>query len=404
MPDYDPILECIACGHKDLLPAFDLGWQPLANTYKTDASVAEHTYPLAINSCNHCRHIQLTHKVKSELLFKDYAYVSGVSKTALEFFDWFAHMSLKYFEQPPQSVLDIGCNDGSQLDCYKNLGMHTCGVDPAQTLYPHTSQRHNVICDFFRAGLVDGMFDIITVQNAFAHNSNQLELLENIKPLMKDSSVLFAVTSHADMLVNGEFDTIYHEHLSFYNIQSMRYLCTRAGLHLTDVRKHPIHGGSYIFVIQTQSRNADHVQHCVDLEKDKGLYSLEILKTFRQKAILCVNNTREFVQQCHNLNIPVVGYAAPAKSSVFLNYSRIKPQMIIEDTPLKQNTHSAGMNVPILPPSAFEKLQEYEKVCFIVLAWNFYPEIQNKILQRRPNKQDVFVKYLPHFEVSGSLV
>lgn len=400
--DVEPIVECVACGKDDLELIFDLAQQPLANSYKHSANDPEATFPLALNSCKHCRHLQLTHKINPHLLFKNYAYMSSVSRTTVEFFEWFATWSLSYFEKSPSTVLDIGCNDGSQLDIYKRLGLQTHGVDPATTLSAATSQRHRIVCDFFKASLFAQQFDLITVQNAFAHNSNQLELLINIKKLMTPTSVLCVVTSHAHMLTNGEFDTIYHEHISFYNIQSMKKLCDRAGLYLIDVMNHPIHGGSYLFVISCEPKNISHVDGLIAQEREQGLYGDQILQDFSNKVAERVSQAKQFLTTCEQQKIPIVGYGAPAKSSVFLNYSGIRLNYIIEDTPLKQGTWAPGTNIPIVGPQAFEQLADQPTVCWLILAWNFYDEIKQKIQMLRPNNTDLFVRYLPKLQIDKS--
>jgi SAM-dependent methyltransferase len=407
MEQCQTIDSCYACGSNNLKLVFDLGTQPLANSYKNKPTDTELMFPLGINSCHHCHHVQLTHLVNPDLLFKDYAYMSGVSKTGLEFFKWFAEMSFKYFTNKPTTILDIGCNDGSQLNYYKEHGLETYGVDPAENLHKITSQKHNVVCDYYKQGLIDKKFDIVTVQNAFAHNSNQLALLENIKSNVKDDGYIFATTSQADMLFNGEFDTIYHEHISFYNINSMNELCKRAGLNLIDVVMHPIHGSSYIFVISKTKDNEKHIQSLIDIERKKGLYDDEILIKFKNQAIEIVAKVKALVADCKAKGIPIVGYTAPAKSSTFLNFAKITVDFIIEDTPLKQNKYTPGTNIPILGISAFDDIDKKPDVCFIIFAWNFYDEIKEKIVTQRslfkntPDRADMFVKYFPNFTVEN---
>ena len=109
--DCEPITHCIACGSDALVPVLDLGCQPLANSYKENRTDPEQEFPLAINRCTHCYHVQLTHKVNPELMFKDYAYVSGTAKTSLQYFDWLVDHIVKMYGKTPRTVLDIGCND-----------------------------------------------------------------------------------------------------------------------------------------------------------------------------------------------------------------------------------------------------------------------------------------------------
>jgi len=272
MTDYKILDNCVACGSNDLKSFFDLGLQPLANSYKKSKNQHEQFFPLGVNCCTHCFHVQLTHAVNPDLLFKDYSYVSGINKPMLEFFEWFADMSVNKFDNKPKTVLDIGCNDASQLDYFKKLGLETYGIDPAENLYADTSKRHNIICDYFKTGLLNQEFDLVTIQNAFAHNYNQLEMLLAAKSVVKDNGLLFIQTSQGDMILNGEFDTIYHEHISFYNINSMNEICKRANLNLIDVLRHPIHGNSYIFIISKTKQNIEHIQNLISNERQIGYY------------------------------------------------------------------------------------------------------------------------------------
>jgi len=247
MQDAKELNECLCCGSEKLKLVLDLNEQPLANSFKKTAEEDEPTFPLRLNICEDCTHLQLSHAVNPDLLFKNYLYVSGTSQTLRDYFDWFARETLTYAPDA-STVLDIACNDGSQLNSFKALGLKTYGVDPAENLHPLSSANHDVVCDYFTDKYAyhygSKNLDIITAQNVFAHNSYPLEFLKQCKEIMHDASVLFIQTSQADMIRNNEFDTIYHEHLSFFNASSMSALARRAGLCLVDIRKTPIHGNS----------------------------------------------------------------------------------------------------------------------------------------------------------------
>ena len=118
----------------------------------------------------------------------------------------------------------IACNDGTQLNYFKDKGFKTYGIDPAENLHKLSSKNHTVICDYFNVDKFDRQFDVITAQNVFAHNSNPREFLEHCGELMHEESVLYIQTSQAEMILNNQFDTIYHEHVSFFNINSMNEL------------------------------------------------------------------------------------------------------------------------------------------------------------------------------------
>jgi 2-polyprenyl-3-methyl-5-hydroxy-6-metoxy-1,4-benzoquinol methylase len=399
-----PIEECIACGSKDLVPVLDLNDQPLANSYKKEQNEPEQIFPLAINRCEHCFHVQLTHQVNPELMFKDYAYVSGTAKTSLEYFNWLVDQIVKQYGSTPESVLDIGCNDGSFLNAWGGTGASRYGVDPAENLHPISSLNHNVHCGFFTGKEFGSKpFDVITCLNAFAHNADQLSLLKNIAPRMHEDSLLFCSISQADMIINGEFDTIYHEHLSFYNIKSARALCNRAGLHLIDVLKHPIHGSSYIFVISKVKEAKLHIEKKIVEEENFGLYDPETYVEYAEKCYAAAEKFAKTIREYRERGIKVIGYGAPAKGNTLMNFANEGPDYIVDDNPLKQLHFTPGMSIPIYS-AAYMTLNHFETqpVCFIPLAWNFYDEIVGKIKQLRPahTHKDIFVRYFPKFEIN----
>jgi len=399
-----PITECIACGSTDLVPVLDLNSQPLANSYKKDKNEPQAEYPLAINRCEHCFHVQLTHQVNPELMFKDYAYVSGTAKTSIEYFNWLVDQIVRQYRSTPETVLDIGCNDGSFLNAWGGTGSLTFGVDPAENLHPISSINHRVHCGFFTGKeFGDKKFDVITCLNAFAHNADQLSLLNNISKCMHTDSLLFCSISQANMIVNGEFDTIYHEHLSFYNIKSARALCKRADLYLIDVLKHPIHGGSYIFVISKTEANISYIDNKILQEENAGLYDPKTYVDYAEKCYATSELFAQTILRYRSVGIKVIGYGAPAKGNTLMNFANEGPDYIVDDNPLKQLHFTPGMSIPIYSAS-YMTLNHFETqpICFIPLAWNFYDEIVGKIKELRPPHihKDIFVRYFPKFEIN----
>ena len=292
MKNCEEIKECIACGNNNLVPLLDLGLQPLANSFLKSDEELEPYFPLATKYCKDCFHVQLTHKVNPDLLFKNYLYVSGTAKTQLEYFDWFAKFVVE--NGKPARVLDIGCNDGSQLDAFKRYGTLTFGVDPAENLYEKSSKNHHVVCGYFDENIyLANEFDAVICQNAFAHNYNQLSFLRNMKRVLSDNGLIYITTSQADMIMNGEFDTIYHEHLSFYTIKSMNELCKRADLNLIEVLKHPIHGNSFIFVISKSKSRPAYIELKMNEEKLWNLYDPNLYEAY---VIECKEMIGEFAQ------------------------------------------------------------------------------------------------------------
>jgi 2-polyprenyl-3-methyl-5-hydroxy-6-metoxy-1,4-benzoquinol methylase len=384
------IKNCLACDHDELKSVLDLNNQPLANSYKNSKDAVEDSFPLAIKVCQNCHHVQLTHIVNPDLIYKNYLYVSGTTKTYVDYMDWYAKFCIEKLGHLPSSVLDIGCNDGSQLDKFKALNVDTYGVDPAENLYETSSKNHKVTCGYFD-NKYDHSHDIITIQNAFAHNPNPLELLKNCKKNLEIGGLLFIQTSQADMILNDEFDTIYHEHISYYNIKSMMLLCNRAGLNLIDVVKTPIHGTSYIFIISADRSAPSTIKNLVEMETAAGLYTNFTYTKYTSNCIEKVANFADRVDYWRAQGYKIVGYGAPAKGNTFLNFARIPLDIIIDDNKLKQGLFTPGSSIEIVGSEILGTYTEDDKVLFIPLAWNFFKEIKQRILSVRNNPSDIFL-------------
>ena len=392
--------RCLACDQDTLLSSLNLTNQPLANNFKKSANDSESRYPLGVNLCPNCYHLQLTHTVDPKIIYSNYLYVSGTSNTLREYSDWFANYVDESVNVLVNRVLDIGCNDGTQLDSFKKLGYDTFGVDPAENIYPTSSKNHSVICDFFGPNIVSKIktsFDAITAQNVMAHNPNPYEFLLTCKELMSDHTLLFVQTSQADLVLNNEFDTIYHEHINFFNINSMTQLAKRTGLNLINVEKTPIHGNSYVFVFSKVLTKKHNMTNKLGMENK--LCSLETYTNWENNVKANMSHLKETINEYRNNGYKIIGYGAAAKGNTLLNFINIQLDSILDDSSLKQNLYSPGTNVLISSPNSLESYSTEEKLLFVPLAWNFFKEISTRIKSIRHNKNDVFLKYFPKVEV-----
>ena len=396
------LTECLCCGSKHLELTLDLGEQPMANSFIETENEPELTFPLRLNRCTECSHLQLSHAVNPDLLFKNYLYVSGTSQTLRDYFDWFAKRTQEYFEMLPQTVLDIACNDGSQLNSFKALGLTTYGIDPATNLHKLSSANHDVVCDYFTDKYVyhykNKQLDIITAQNVFAHNSYPLEFLKQCKEIMHDKSRLFIQTSQADMVKNNEFDTIYHEHLSFFCANSMNELAKRAGLHIIDIQKTPIHGNSYMFVFSRLPGARPSVQHQLDQERDEGLQDAQTYIEYARKCKQVVEDLKTTISEYRAKGYVVCGYGAAAKGMTLLNFGDIQLDFIIDDNPLKQGRFTPGTHIPVESIDVLDQCADLN-VAFVPLAWNFFKEIKSKIKSKRDRADDAFIRYFPKINI-----
>lgn len=403
MENCKKLTQCLACGSAQLVMALDLSTQPLANNFLKEPGKNE-TYPLAVERCTDCCHLQLTHVVDPAIIYKDYAYVSGTSRTYLDYMTWFAKWAREYSNCWVGSVLDIGCNDGSQLDEFSRLGFRTSGVDPAENIYPtSTAKGHNVVCGFWDQASVDQLsektYDIIVAQNSFAHNPDPVNYLKLLEPMMTQNSLFFIQTSQADMVRNGEFDTIYHEHVNFYNINSMNELCQRAGVHLIDAIKTPIHGTSYIFVVSAYKKRTEHIANLIAMEAD--LLKEQTYKDWSRNARKIAIEFGSRLELFRDEGYTIIGYGAAAKGMTLLNYAEVELDFIIDDNPLKQGTYSPGRDIPIVGSDILQTYKNDDKILFVPLAWNVFNEIKSKILAVKKHSSDRFLRYFPEVKVEN---
>ena len=387
---------CLACGSRDLRNILNLNDQPLANSYLSSRKAKETKYELKVNTCYKCSHLQLSVAVDPKKIYKKYDYLSGTTKTYLEYMNNFYSFCLKNLDKiKKRNILDIGCNDGSQLDVFKKNKFKTFGVDPAKNIYKISSKKHKIYCNFFNEYIVKKInqkFDLIIFQNSFAHNPNPLNLLKLIKKLMHNSSTLVIQTSQADMCKNNEFDTVYHEHINYFNINSMHCLTKRAGLNLYDVKKKPIHGNSYLFVIK-KKENLIKINKLINKEK---YLNYKFYKQWAKNCSKIVNSIKTKLETVRK-NKVIIGYGAAAKANTFLNFSRIKLNYIIDDNKLKQNKFCPGNKIQIKSADYLKSFKE--NIIIVPLAWNFAREIKKRVEKIRKGKNDKFVICFPKFKI-----
>jgi SAM-dependent methyltransferase len=290
-----------------------------------------------------------------------------------------------------KKVLDIGCNDGTQLDYFKKLGYITFGVDPAKNLYKISSKDHVVFQSYFDEEF-SNMFlqsgvkpDIITAQNVFPHTADPLGFLKSAKKIMHDDSTLLIQTSQANMIINNEFDTIYHEHFSYISFLAMEKVFSHHGLTLFDVEEVPTHGGSLrIFARHTESvcpgfATTKRVEAMRRQETGFGLTKMETYTAFGEKVEVTKRRLLKFMIEAKEAGKTIVGYGAAAKGVTLVNYCGVGDDLmdyVVDKSPYKQNHYMPGVRIPIYPP---ERIFETKPDYVLILPWNLSKEIRSEM-------------------------
>lgn len=360
--NFKKLNSCVCCGSNELALIVDLGAQSPANNYSVKKK-----YPLKLNVCKVCTHLQLSHSVSPNILFNDYPYNSGVSATMLEYYNKFADIVMQYGEH--KNILEIACNDGSQLNEFKKRGLDTYCIEPSKVHSKIIKKHgHKLSPTFFPDG-ISKKFDIIVAQNVFAHTPTPIDFLNGCKDRMHEKSLLFIQNSQINMLGDGQFDTIYHEHISFFNIKSMKMILSRTGMELLETLYMPgIHGDSMVYVIRYNE---------IDIEP----YARFIIKMDTE-----INRLKRDIKSYMDDGYLFVAYGAAAKMINLLRAIKIKPDYIIDETPSK-----IGKIIPGLGRITGE-LPHLNKLV-ILPVWNFHDEISEKINEKMKSKEYKILKY-----------
>lgn len=397
--DYVVLDSCLACSSQNLKVYLDLNDQPLANNFIYPGD-KQRTFPLILNYCENCFHSQLSIAVNPSKLFRNYLYVSGTTKTLTNYFEWLSKKIRNVFPGKA-TILDLASNDGSFLHAARKVGFEILGVDPAANLVQE-SARYGVptLCDYWPGNcskFFHGQFDVIVAMNVLAHVPNPLDFLVAAKDALKDEGLLYIQTSQARMFFNGEFDTVYHEHISFFTAKSMRILAERAGLTLCDGQYVDVHGTSYLWTFrktkQVNGISQDPVFVIEKNEEQSGIYCHNNFNSFTQAAKTAVAETREIIEEFRKKDYEIWGYGAAAKGNTFINFAKIDLDGIIDDNPLKQGRISPGGNVLVSAPQVITELRD--KVLFLIPAWNFLTEIEARIREKRKFKEAALLTYFP---------
>ena len=375
--------ECRVCACRDLELAIDLGSQPWCNHFLKPADAgSEPFYPLRVVWCTRCKAAQLDFTVKKEILFGDHTYLSGITETLNNHFAKIAQeIDLRYMgPRTSKSVLDIGSNDGTQLKYYKALGYSTLGVESSKsTAAIANANGIETIEAFFNAEVARSLnqkFDVINASGVFFHLEELHSVTDGIRECLEDDGVFVVQFLYMKQIVeNLAFDQIYHEHLLYYNLQTIQPLLAQHGLAMFDCYLSPIHGGSIVGLITHAGKRpvSDRLEVMLVDETAAGSNDIATYRRFARAIVQKKEQSLEYLTGQRDQDKRVYGFGAPVKGNTLLNYFGIGPNLIeflVEKNPLRKGLLSPGMHIPVVLEDEITPPDVY-----YVLAWNFKDEI-----------------------------
>jgi len=397
--DYQIADSCRCCGSTDLEQVLDLGQQPLANEYVREAS-SQATYPLNLSVCRNCAQNQLGGVVAPDRMFRHYLYVSGTSQTLRSHFAAFAQQTLGWIKPRPRRVLDLACNDGTLLSAFRAEGCEVQGVDPAANLTELArAVGLNVIEGYWpeAQSRVQGPFDLVTAANVLAHVADPASFLAGMLDALSPHGAAVVEFPYAfEMVTHGEWDTIYHEHLSYFLAGPLLHLADRIGASITHVHQSRIHGGSLRLAFQRRrSEHCSAVRQLAAAERTAGLHDLHGYREFASRVQTTCHALSDYTQSLVAVGRRVVGYGASAKGNTLLNACSLPLAWIADDNPLKHGYLTPGRQIPIRPTR--DLVNEPERLAIVLLAWNFADEILANVRRLRPGRNDEAIYYVPSF-------
>jgi 2-polyprenyl-3-methyl-5-hydroxy-6-metoxy-1,4-benzoquinol methylase len=385
---------CRFCGAPLHDTFVDLGMSPLCESFLDESALnqMEPFYPLHVYVCHQCFLVQLQEYVSPEEIFREYAYYSSYSET------WLEH-ARRYTEQilghlgltATSSVVEIASNDGYLLHYFRERGIPVLGVEPARNVAQVALQKGiPTVMEFFGTELAsrltaDGQAaDLLIGNNVLAQVPDLNDFVAGMKILLKPAGVMTLEFPHLMRLVEGnQFDTIYHEHFSYFSFLSVQAIFAAHGLALYDVEEIPTHGGSLRIYVRHDTDatkpTSSRVSALLARERAAGVETLEYYAAFEEQVRETKRELLRFLIAATGAGEAVVGYGAPGKGNTLLNYCGIRTDFLeytVDRNPYKQGKYLPGSHIPIYDP---EKIMATRPDYVLILPWNLKDEIMSQM-------------------------
>jgi len=370
----------------------DLGKTPLANSFlnESDLKKNESTIPLIAYVCEKCYLVQLNESGSPNEIFSNYAYFSSYSTTWLKHAEAYVEMMLKRFHFSEESlIIELASNDGYLLQYFKKKEIPVLGIEPAENVAEFAIKNGiNTKIDFFTKDLAlnlkneNKQADLIVANNVLAHVPELNNFVHGIKLLLKDNGLATIEFPHLlNLIEKNQFDTIYHEHFSYFSLMTAVAVFKHHGLEIFDVEELSTHGGSLRLFVKHENNHhlpiTSKIKNIIDKEHKAGLDNIDLYTNFSAPVEKIKKDLRDFLQDCKKNNKQVIGYGAPAKGNTLLNFCNIDKNLLsytVDKNIHKQGKYLPGVHIPI---KSSEEIKKTKPDFVLILPWN----IQNEIIE-----------------------
>ena len=381
--------QCRSCLSTELELFLDLGMQPLAGGFLEPSQIAkEKKYPLRAYVCNICGLVQIFDVIPPDTLFDNYLFSSSTVQYLVNHFANYAKWLSDNYH--PEFVVEFGCNDGVLLKPLKEYSIRSVGVDISKNITDLARWKGlNAVTGYFDVEMAKwikrehGAADIVTGSNAFPHNDNPGIILEASRELLKDKGHLCLEVMYAGALLEKlQWDSMYHEHLSYFCLSTIETLLNRYGFHAVHAEIVPMHAGSLrvVAAVDPTEYPDGSVIEMLRMEHDNGYQNVDTWRKFSddvRRQIFVVKNTLFCLTHGGYGDCPTVAaYGAAGRATMWLNTCNMDYlEYIVDESPLRAGKLMPGVHTPIVYPDEFRKRPP--DYC-LVTAWNYFEQIRNK--------------------------
>ncbi|MEM6403690.1 MAG: class I SAM-dependent methyltransferase, partial [Cyanobacteria bacterium P01_D01_bin.116] len=386
--------NCLSCGTKLQHTFVDLGMSPPCESYRKpeQKNQKEEFYPLHAYVCEKCFLVQLQEYITPENIFSDYAYFSSYSDSWLQHAKNYVDMAVERFGLNHQSqVVEIASNDGYLLQYFVAKSIPTLGIEPAGNIAKVAIKKGiPTVVKFFGEETATEQVekgvgaDLLLGNNVLAHTPYLNDFVKGMKIILNPQGVITMEFPHLMKLMEeNQFDTIYHEHFSYFSFLTVEEVFANNGLTIFDVEELPTHGGSLRIYARHIENNCQPVtEKVLELkarEKAAGFTNLQTYFSFREQVKETKHKLLKFLIQAKSEGKTIVGYGAPGKGNTLLNYCGIRTDFLdytVDRSPYKQGLYLPGTHIPIFHP---DKIQETKPDYLLILPWNLKDEIMSQM-------------------------